>query len=85
MSSKPAKDGSPESLEYLAERLAWYDYHGLSAYAQAGAEKLSKYRDALQYANNPPELNMSNYSDDDVAELNYWAIELATLVRKVLP
>jgi hypothetical protein len=35
----------------------------------------------VAFINTFPELNMSNYSDDDIAELNVWGIELVQMVK----
>jgi hypothetical protein len=35
----------------------------------------------VEFIHTFPELNMSNYSDDDVAELNVWGIELVQMVK----
>jgi hypothetical protein len=38
----------------------------------------------VAFINTFPELNMSNYSDDDIAELNVWGIKLVYFVKSQL-
>ena len=39
----------------------------------------------LALAGNCPELNLSNYGDDDVSELNSWAVEVAQAIEATVP
>jgi hypothetical protein len=72
----------PESIGITIK--SWFDAYAESLTAQpAQQEPVAWLENLKRLASICPELNMVNYSEEDVDDLNCWAIEVATCIDSI--